>query len=375
MADIKGTYDNIGTNAAAVIMMLEANLPDNVFFTFTSEEESGRCTGAKDTYEMLTQLGITNLSCIALDVTYEGYDEGMLASIENASKNPEFLHNLIDAVSKTEPDQQSYCFVRKSKKAVPDNLPDNHLQKDLGDPDEATMSYGKINQQTCSFCLPCDGFMHSNSGVTVRQPVFEGYLNTLKGMLYALTKTNEQQLPFIQTEQKTLLERTAMLIKEEESKPKPKSYSYISTYDYGNYGSLSSAERTLFGMQEDYGYQYSFEDYEYQEIIDETIMNNIEAYQPGDKSVFMCDMLAMIHPDLYDMFYTLDDYIDNRFDERDEEKRRSMIGDLLQIINPQLYEEYTNIMDYLSRSFDEWHMDYEEDMINGYVDPEDFDMY
>lgn len=321
----RGTYDNIGTNAAAVITMLEGDLPSNVVFAFTSDEETGRCQGAKDAVSFLNSMNIKKLTCMALDVTYEGYDEGMLASVENGTKDADFLKKIAKAALATESDRQTFCFVRKTRKAFPENLPKEYICKDTGLYDEAT-AYGEIGQKSFSLCLPCDGAMHSNSGVKVRQPVFEGYVNTLKGMLYSLTKTHVNQLTSIQIEKNTLLDRTTELLEQEKAKRK----NYIPSYAF----------------DPEY-YQFEMSDYidedAYDEIVEETAIGNIEAYTSSEREMFINDCISMIDPNTYEIYQTLHAKIAQQWDD---------------------YQSYLNGT-------------YEDDFGNpsaeeGYVDPEDF---
>lgn len=321
----RGTYDNIGTNAAAIITMLEGDLPSNVMFAFTSDEETGRCQGAKDAVSFLKSMNIKKLTCMALDVTYEGYDEGMLASVENGTKDADFLKKIAKSALATEADRQTFCFVRKTRKAFPENLPKEYICKDTGLYDEA-MAYGEIGQKSFSLCLPCDGEMHSNSGVKVRQPVFEGYVNTLKGMLYSLTKTHVNQLTAIQIEKNTLLDRTTELLEQEKAKRK----SYSRSYEY----------------DPEY-YQYEMSDYfdedAYDEIVEGTVIENIEAYSLSEREMFIRDCISMIDPNIYEIYHTLYAKIAQQWDD---------------------YQSYSNGT-------------YEDDFGNpsaeeGYIDPEDF---
>lgn len=313
----KGTYDNIGTNAAAVIAMREADLPDNVVFTFTSDEETGRCRGAKDTVSLLTSMGLSNLTCIALDVTDEGYDEGVLASIENCVKDDKFLNKLGDLAMSLETEgRQSFCFVKKSKKAIPDNLPDKYIQKSTGMYDEA-MKYADLEQKSFSLCLPTDGWMHSNAGLTVRQPVFEGYVNMLECMLYQFTKTHENLLGAKKLERETLLDRVSELMETEKKKPK---YHQQSFYDYDNSMYDYDAIRDY---NASYGYDYEGDYFGYEEnfeeMLMETVVNNIEAYSPEDKGMFIRDCISQVAPDLMEQFQQLQEFFANEFDAYQEQ--------------------------------------------------------
>lgn len=189
-----GTYDNIGTNAAALILMTEQDLPSNVVFAFTGDEETGGCKGAKGAAKLLSMAG-KNPICIALDVTYEGFYDNVLCSIENCTAPKEFqntfLNCVADAALSTEGEKQSFCFVAAKKGLVPENLDDKYVSPQTGMYDEA-FAYRDKGYPALSFCLPCNGSMHSNSGVMVKQPVFEGYILSLEALLCELTKERKE---------------------------------------------------------------------------------------------------------------------------------------------------------------------------------------
>ena len=62
-------------------MMKEQDFPNNVVFAFSGEEETGRMLGAKNVAKLLYPEH--RLICIALDVTYEGFDNNSLYTVEN----------------------------------------------------------------------------------------------------------------------------------------------------------------------------------------------------------------------------------------------------------------------------------------------------
>ncbi len=332
----KGTYDNIGTNAAAVIAMLEANLPGNVVFAFTSEEETGRFKGIKSAVATLEEIGVRNPICIALDVTYDGYDNGSLYTIENGSKDKEFLNRLKDAAFASEPQSQTFTFVRKSKKAVPDDLDEKYISSDFGDCDEA-FGYNDMGLRTCSICLPSDGYMHSDSGLTVRQPVFEGYTTSLQCMVYALTNTHKELLEAKTIEKQTLSDRCQELIKEEKKKPKYNYTNYSSYYGSGSESSWYDREMSAYHRlrQEDYedaweyqrthGYSNPYGSYEglddadalAEELTDEyrddavnqsyEYMDGYASFQNGkeDKKAFVNEMMQTFFPALDSLYRSM----------------------------------------------------------------------
>lgn len=255
----KGTYDNAGTNAAAVALMQEYNFPDNVVFAFTGEEETGGCAGAKQVFDFLSEAD-KEITALALDVTYEGFDDNRLISIENATApkavESEFLERLANAMLSAE-EEQSFCFVKAEKKHVPSNLPPEYLSPSTGMYDEA-FAYRDMGAPACSLCLPCKGGMHSDSGVAVKQPVFEGYVLSVAGLISQLTRSNCINLEECRAIKKELSERAAQTVYAE---PKP---SYVSSfYPQGYFGSRFPAydweEDSYYSDEYDY-YSPSYEE-------------------------------------------------------------------------------------------------------------------
>lgn len=342
-----GTYDNAGTNGAAVIAMLEGNFPSNVVFAFNSEEESGKMKGAKDCISYLASIGIQKPTCIALDVTYEGYDEGLLASIENCTKDPNFLSKVAKSALSCEPEDQSFIFVKKSKKAVPEEFPKEFLSPSTGMCDEA-FAYADLGLNTFSFCLPCRGNMHGDSGLRVRQPVFEGYVVSLESLIYAMTKTHPDLIPAKIIEKQTLLDRSKELVKTEV----PKTYgfpSYYSSspYSYGGYHDYqmgydddydfgtphAHSDNYTFGDINDCSYaddlfNYYGIDQEYMEEIGIEMLDS-DTYDESEKNMFIQDAIATVCPELAEQLKLLSQYFSNLFDgyqecRKEEEEEMEM---------------------------------------------------
>lgn len=320
-----GTYDNVGTNAAAVIAMLEADLPNNVIFAFTADEETGRCAGARDLVNFIESLGITKETYIALDVTHEGYDKGHLATIENAPKaDLNFLHKITESMLKTEP-TQTMTYVRKSKKALPDNLPESYLSPDMGWCDEA-FTYADLKKNTFSLCLPCDGNMHGQSGLVVRQPGFEGYIATLEGMLYDFTKTHEELIINKNLEKATLYERSQELLETERKQEELRKSSYnIRNTFLENYLPHSNYTSNF--------HNYDYDAYDYDDEEDEQPLY----LEPYDDPMVQEELYGII--DLYD-----------------EDEREQFIDDAIATVNPDLYNQYMAMRSSFNTFFEEYHM-------------------
>lgn len=262
-----GTYDNSGTTAASVIAMLEGNVSDNVVFAFTSEEETGRCLGAKQVLEYARNTNNEPV-CIALDVTYEGYDEGYLYTVENLSsghkknEDVDFLNKVADSMISLETDERQNCiFVRLSKHICPTTLDKKHISNDTGWFDEA-QAYVNEYAKAFSLCLPCEGNMHSNRGVDVRQPVFEGYVNALECMIYMMSKdvTKEEVIQQKKDELSRLLDKSLEMVAVEEKEKEKYQQTYYSrlpvyTKKYSSYSSIGD-ESEFADMSEDDYYDY-----------------------------------------------------------------------------------------------------------------------
>lgn len=270
-----GTYDNQGTNAALVIMMKEHIIPDNVVFAFTGDEETGRCAGAKQTVALLRSLG-KNPICIALDVTYEGYYQNKLYSLENltgAEQGIDFVNRIAKSAMTIEPeDANTFCFVAANKHTIPTTIDNSHDSKTTGMYDEA-FAYRDVSCKAMSVCLPCFGEMHSNSGVKVKQPVFEGYIFSLVSLIYEITHTHEQMIEAFKTVRKELVKKA----KEVQTLAYHENYSSSSYYNYE-----SAMSR----------YFHNYDETEYEDD------DEIAAYNAGYGSIYDSD---------YDSYDTYDD--------------------------------------------------------------------
>lgn len=190
-----GTYDNLGTNAAAVFIMCmnENNLPDNVFFAFTAEEETGRCLGAKSAYQFMERNSKYPTLYVSLDVTDEGYDDNKLCSIEGLHANNDIKSKIADSMMITEGEEQSFCVIKANHK---DSSPFNkdYIDGDYTVFDEGVYYGQTLNQNALSFCLPTDGSMHSNTGLDVKDSIFTGYILSLDTFIHQYTNTKNYEI-------------------------------------------------------------------------------------------------------------------------------------------------------------------------------------
>lgn len=187
-----GTYDNLGTNAAAVAMMLNHPMPEGTFFAFTSEEETGKCLGADYALSYIRMKTGCDPLCIALDVTDEGYDTNRLCTMEGFhAKTEEIRQHILLKMLSGEGNEQSFEVVKLHGKDDVSCLPKEYVAKGTTVFDESIF-YAHKNCNSFSLCLPSDGEMHSDSGLYVKAPVMRGYELCLAQCIYLLTNTNRQ---------------------------------------------------------------------------------------------------------------------------------------------------------------------------------------
>ena len=200
-----GTYDNLGTNAACVNLMLNHKMPPNVYFAFTDEEETGRCLGAADALRYVTEKTGMEPICIALDVTDEGYDNDRLFTIEGLhTKSAGFRERLLSSIKEAEGEEQSFEIVKLEKEDDCSMFPESYVAKSLTVFDESVF-YARRGCNSCSVCLPTDGHMHSDSGLDVKEPVMEGYSLSLAQLIYVITNTHPELVEEIKAKKDELV--------------------------------------------------------------------------------------------------------------------------------------------------------------------------
>lgn len=229
---MRGTYDNQVTNAAAVIAMLEMELPDNVVFAFTGEEETGSMRGASEAADFLHKKG-KRLFAIALDVTPDGFRDNVLNTIENCVVGGQnALNQVANAAIMLEPkDGQGFLFVKADRNNIPSDMDRTYLASTTGMCDEA---YGYRDKRipTFSFCIPCGlGNMHSDYGVAIKAPVFEGYILSLSAFLWSLQKEfpREGYVEEIKEKKGALIQRAKEIAEPEKTPLSKPIYHYTPT--------------------------------------------------------------------------------------------------------------------------------------------------
>jgi hypothetical protein len=297
-----GTYDNLGTNGACVSLMINRELPDNVYFAFTAEEETGRCTGAKAALYFIREKTLHEPLCIALDVTDEGYDENRLFTLEGLhTRNESARHQILQRALSGEGENQSFEVVRLKKKDDCSFLPREYVSKNTTEFDESAF-YAKQNCNSFSFCLPTDGFMHSNLGLYIKEPVLKGYELSLTQMVYIMTASYPDKIEEMRAQKDNFVKEAEAI-----EKRKPKTY-YSKYFDDKDYDDISRAYYSyldgrypstsrLYSEREDEEDEggWTFDEYmgptlDY--IIDECY-DAAEAYATNELEVYLQDMCHM----------------------------------------------------------------------------------
>lgn len=246
----KGTYDNLGTNGVCASLMINEDLPNNVYFAFNAEEETGRCLGAMDTLSYIKEQVKKEPIILALDVTDEGYENNRLFTIEGLHGVNEFSRRkMLEIFMSTEGENQSFEVVRLKKKDDNSFLPESYQNEELTVFDESVF-YANHNCNSCSLCVPGDGEMHSDSGFYIKEPVMRGYEVSLLASIYAFTNYNLEKIEELKSKKDTYVEE-AKSIEEIDLRPK---FTYASSYVGSGNGGIGSYDYRSFRRQ--YGDDY-----------------------------------------------------------------------------------------------------------------------
>lgn len=246
----KGTYDNLGTNGACASLMINEDLPDNVYFAFNSDEETGRCLGANDALIYIKDKVKKEPIILALDVTDEGYENNRLFTVEGLHGVNEFSRRkMLEIFMSTEGNSQSFEVVRLRKKDDNSFLPESYQSEELTVYDESVF-YANHNCNSCSLCIPGDGEMHGDSGFYIKEPVMRGYEVSLLTNIYAFTNYNLDKINELKAKKDAYVEE-AKGIEEIDLRPK---YTYVSSYTGGGNGGIGSYDYR--GFRERYGNGY-----------------------------------------------------------------------------------------------------------------------
>ncbi len=282
---MKGTYDNLICDAALVEVMRGGNVPDNVFFCFDGDEETGNCRGFKEASKWIEeQCGTKAAWAIATDVTDEGffgengnsdYKDHKDISIENLCGSWTFQNNFCleflkhkdvpKAIKSTEEAKEetakeaenteaaeqaenietvevvetesteaeptdirrgAFGFVPRSTWNMPACMKD-YYGGSIGECDEA-WTIKDLGINGASLCIPIKGPMHSDKGCYARPESYLMFIDNLEMIGIMLSE----------------MDRDKILGHDEQYDPPKSSYSYSgyggSSYsyydtDYSNY--------------------------------------------------------------------------------------------------------------------------------------------
>ena len=165
---ISGTFDNSVTNAICLALMKEGGLPDNVFFSFTLDEEL-LSKGAAETIAFFKKNVIDY--AVVCDVTEEGYETLLDVSLENifVPNKKQFMSNAVPMLLEA---GIRFQFIVNAE------------------PDESWL-YKEYKIPCFSHCIPIRCFlvsnkdndsdgMHSDLGQEIRTASLIGYKNALR---------------------------------------------------------------------------------------------------------------------------------------------------------------------------------------------------
>lgn len=175
-----GTYDNAITNAAAVKIMLDNEISDNVFFAFTGDEEFNSA-GAISLIKFFEKLNVT-FRCIVLDVTDMGWNENASFTVENNFWGNYFGKKVIECAVKS---GYKWKFVPSDPDFIPHFIAEEFIIPEEAEEDES-WTYDENDIECFSLCLPCIGEMHSDKGVNVKLQSFYDYIEVLRLLLKSI---------------------------------------------------------------------------------------------------------------------------------------------------------------------------------------------
>ena len=159
-----GTFDNSATNAAALYLMMNDLLPDNVLVAFTGNEESGM-RGAAELDKFLRKTSGLSPFYLVLDVTDIGFGKKQF-SIENTFSLPRAYRDELVRIAQ-EMKYQGYLY----PKALPDEA----------------YAYAERGALSCSLCVPTKGNMHSDNGCYMQLDAYLSYVDILEHIAKTFT--------------------------------------------------------------------------------------------------------------------------------------------------------------------------------------------
>lgn len=348
----KGTYDNLGTNAACVNLMLNEPLSKDVYFSFTADEETGRCNGAN--YSLLYTKTTTGKEPIifALDVTEEGYDNDRLFTIEGLhAKSEAFRQKMLHIFMKTEGEEQSFEVVPLKKNDDNSSLPKSYRSNSITMYDESVF-YAKQNCNSCSLCLPGEGSMHSDSGFYVKEAVMKGFSLALAANILAFTQTDRVRIDEIKQEKDELVK----MAKETAFRKKP-TYNYGSDYTYYPGYSYSGYSENYISNLGNYWVNKKQKEFEKKE--EDTIPGQMSLADYREMRDYNEGFYPIAKSSDNDTIQKWKEYVQEACEnaaEFDEDEKDTYIKEMLQNFSkyPLDIRDFWDIEDILSEIFDEY---------------------
>ena len=182
---IRGTFDNTLTNAAALSLMREGALPDNVVFAFTADEERSGL-GATDVVAYLRKAS-KSMFAIVLDVSDVGYGKVNYTLENDFWRKRQYDAVISEVLANAE---RPYRFV-SSGCVPPYYIPLAYVEKNSdGGIREAlcdeSWSYEEEGAECFSLCIPIKGAFNSDEGVLCRKCSFPSYKRIISAFAQAL---------------------------------------------------------------------------------------------------------------------------------------------------------------------------------------------
>ena len=172
---MRGTFDNMLTNAAVLTLMLRGELPKNVLVAFTGDEEENS-VGVLQMTTFLSNYGISFKS-IVLDVTDEAYESADF-TIENDFLKKNSCMKVVEIAKSL---GNRWCFVPENPSKSHDYVPKGQLLHHEAEEDES-WELDELEIPCFSLCIPVKGNMHSKNGCIARQESYRVYINALAQM-------------------------------------------------------------------------------------------------------------------------------------------------------------------------------------------------
>lgn len=202
---INGIFDNAATNAICVYIMKYIELPRNVLFAFTADEESSSEGAIHLAKKMKKNFGEGNVDVITLDVTY-GWCNGADFSIENdfiykkyngeafirkvcdIANGSEFKWQFIKAANESKSENRSeYISSDDIAGYMGDGLISISQYRSADDGADESADYDENDFSAFSLCLPCSARnsteMHSENGFEISKTGVVNYTEFLGTVL------------------------------------------------------------------------------------------------------------------------------------------------------------------------------------------------